>query len=430
MPRNLTDAQIKAIADKGGVVMMNYGSEFLDGDIYAEATRNRQSIKAEYLEVKARNGDATKLRAWLRETRKRFPVRRTAWTKIVDHLEHVMKVGGPQAAGLGSDFDGIDDLPTGMDDVSMLPKSPRSSCAAVTARRRCAACWAKTSCVSSPAWRPPPHRDAGATPRFATWMSRVTSQRRFTLGKYVFPHRDVWHVPCKDDGRTLRWGRWCPELRYARRTPRGVSGRRQVVVHGGRCLRHRSGGDACRPDQQLPRRNPAPPPHDVQAVHCRQCRTSSSSPRKICRASARSPSVPGETAYDPSVYGTMELRMDEAMKYIAEFRAKTGQRLTVSHLMAKAAAMVLKECPTPTRCCAGTSVYLRKRIGVFFQVVMTDEGHDKVDLSGATLYDVEQKSLLEICDEFEEKVDAGARAQGPGAGEDAQDLPRHPATSR
>lgn len=110
------------------------------------------------------------------------------------------------------------------------------------------------------------------------------------------------------------------------------------------------------------------------------------------------------TAYDPSVYGTMELRMDEAMRYIAEFREKTGRRLTVSHLIAKAAAMVLKECPDANAILRWNRVYLRKRIGIFFQVVMTDGGDGRVDLSGATLYDVEQKSLLEIYDEFDDKV--------------------------
>ena len=111
------------------------------------------------------------------------------------------------------------------------------------------------------------------------------------------------------------------------------------------------------------------------------------------------------TAYDPSVYGTMELRMDEAVRYIAEFREKTGKRLTLSHMIAKAAAMVLKECPDANAILRWNRVYLRKRIGVFFQVVMTDEGASKVDLSGATLYDVEGKSLVEIYDEFNDKVD-------------------------
>lgn len=115
-------------------------------------------------------------------------------------------------------------------------------------------------------------------------------------------------------------------------------------------------------------------------------------------------------AYDPSVYGTLELRMDEAMRYIAAFREKTGRRLTVSHLMAKAAAAVMVECPDANAVLRWNRIYLRRRIGVFFQVAMTDEGLGKVDLSGATLYDVEKKSLVEICDEFEAKV-AAVRAR-------------------
>lgn len=118
-------------------------------------------------------------------------------------------------------------------------------------------------------------------------------------------------------------------------------------------------------------------------------------------------------AYDPSVYGTIELRMDAAMRYIAEFREKTGKKLTVSHLMAKAAAMVLAECPDANAILRWNRVYLRKVIGVFFQVVMTDEGDDKVDLSGATLYDVEQKSLHQIYDEFNSKVEAVRARRDP-----------------
>jgi pyruvate/2-oxoglutarate dehydrogenase complex dihydrolipoamide acyltransferase (E2) component len=119
------------------------------------------------------------------------------------------------------------------------------------------------------------------------------------------------------------------------------------------------------------------------------------------------------TAYDPSVYGTIELRMDEAMRYVAEFRAKRGKRLTVSHLVAKAAAMVLKECPDANAILRWNRVYLRRRIGVFFQVLMTDEGAEKVDLSGATLYDVEGKSLDEIYDEFDAKVKSVRERKDP-----------------
>ena len=132
-----------------------------------------------------------------------------------------------------------------------------------------------------------------------------------------------------------------------------------------------------------------------------------------------------QNAYDPSVYGTMELRMDKAMKYIADFRKRTGRRLTVSHLMAKAAAMVMVECPDANAVLRFNRIYLRKRIGVFFQVVMTESGGaatkdgnekeklGKADLSGATLYDVQTKNLVEICDEFERKVDLVRKRQDP-----------------
>ncbi len=116
---------------------------------------------------------------------------------------------------------------------------------------------------------------------------------------------------------------------------------------------------------------------------------------------------------DPSVYGTMEVNMDEAMRYLAEFRARTGRRLTISHMMAKVAAMALKEVPDANAVLRFNRIYLRKRIGIFFQVVMTDEGAGKTDLSGATVYDVERKSLLEIFDEFNAKVEKVRKRQDP-----------------
>jgi pyruvate dehydrogenase E2 component (dihydrolipoamide acetyltransferase) len=66
--------------------------------------------------------------------------------------------------------------------------------------------------------------------------------------------------------------------------------------------------------------------------------------------------------------------------------------------------MALQACPEANAVLRWNRIYLRTRIGVFFQVLMTDEGEDKADLSGATLYDVEKKSLTELVDEFETKV--------------------------
>ena len=118
-------------------------------------------------------------------------------------------------------------------------------------------------------------------------------------------------------------------------------------------------------------------------------------------------------AYDPSVYGSMAVEMTEAMRYIAAYRAKNGKRLTVSHMVAKAAAMALKEVPDANAVLRWNRGYLRREIGVFFQVAMTDEGSDKIDLSGATLYGVDGMTLAEIIGDFEAKVERVRKREDP-----------------
>ncbi|MFT7579224.1 MAG: pyruvate/2-oxoglutarate dehydrogenase complex dihydrolipoamide acyltransferase (E2) component [Myxococcota bacterium] len=119
------------------------------------------------------------------------------------------------------------------------------------------------------------------------------------------------------------------------------------------------------------------------------------------------------TVGDPSTYGSLNVEMDAAMDYLARFRAATGLRVTVSHMMAKVMAAALVRVPDANAILRFHRIYRRKRIGVFFQVVMTDEGEGKVDLSGATIYDVEQKSLHDVITEFETKVDLVRKRKDP-----------------
>jgi len=120
------------------------------------------------------------------------------------------------------------------------------------------------------------------------------------------------------------------------------------------------------------------------------------------------------TAYDPSVYGSLTLRMDPALAYIEAFRAATGKRLTISHLMARAAAAVFEQFPDANVVRRRGRIYRRRRIGVFFQVAMQDPRTGKIDLSGATIHDPERKSLAEICDELDARF-ANVRADRDGA---------------
>jgi pyruvate dehydrogenase E2 component (dihydrolipoamide acetyltransferase) len=110
------------------------------------------------------------------------------------------------------------------------------------------------------------------------------------------------------------------------------------------------------------------------------------------------------TTYDPTVYGTLALRADKVMRYVDELRKRTGQRVTLSHLMAKAVAITLSEMPDANAILRRNRIYLREDIGVFFQVALEDPDTGEIDLSGATIFDAQKKSLPEIVTEFEKKV--------------------------
>jgi pyruvate/2-oxoglutarate dehydrogenase complex dihydrolipoamide acyltransferase (E2) component len=120
------------------------------------------------------------------------------------------------------------------------------------------------------------------------------------------------------------------------------------------------------------------------------------------------------TTYDPSVYGSLTLRMNKALEYIEAFRAATGRRVTVTHLMARAAAAVFERVPDANAILRLGRIYRRKKIGVFFQVAMEDPETGKIDLSGATIHEPERKSLVEICDELEQRF-AKVRKNSDGA---------------
>lgn len=109
-------------------------------------------------------------------------------------------------------------------------------------------------------------------------------------------------------------------------------------------------------------------------------------------------------AYDPSVYGTMTLRVDRALDYLDAFRARTGRRLTLTHLLVKAMATVLAENPDANAVLRFNRIWLRKDIGVFFQVAMEDQESGEIDLSGVTIHGAEKKSVLDILDETEARV--------------------------
>jgi membrane dipeptidase len=117
--RNLTDEQLKALAKNGGVIHLNFFSEFLDSTynqrVKAFIGKHQEDIKA--LEDKGVTGPALRSALY-----RQFPAETATLNPplsvLIDHIDHVVKVAGIDHVGLGSDYDGISSAPQGLEDVS------------------------------------------------------------------------------------------------------------------------------------------------------------------------------------------------------------------------------------------------------------------------------------------------------------------------
>jgi pyruvate/2-oxoglutarate dehydrogenase complex dihydrolipoamide acyltransferase (E2) component len=132
------------------------------------------------------------------------------------------------------------------------------------------------------------------------------------------------------------------------------------------------------------------------------------------------------TAKDPSVYGSVELEMDETLRYIEAFREQTGKRLTVTHLMALGVGKVLEAMPDANAVLRFGRIWLKQEISVFFQVAMKDPETGQIDLSGVTVREPQRKTVAEIVDEFEavaDKVRAGKDEEKEGTRRSFKSMP-------
>src|SRR6202790_1865111 len=124
-PRNMTDEMMKALAAKGGVVQINYHVGFLSQE-FRDAEKADPKINADIgQEVNKRCGDneACQLLEGDKLTRQaveRGKLPRVRYEKIIEHIDHAVKVAGADHVGLGSDFDGAN-MPYGMEDATRLP---------------------------------------------------------------------------------------------------------------------------------------------------------------------------------------------------------------------------------------------------------------------------------------------------------------------
>lgn len=123
-PRNMTDDMIRALASEGGVIQINFYPLFLDATFSKVLSDSHimddgEDIEQEFIKDPS---DPDKRYAWNNVQQALLGLQRPSFRKIADHIDHVVSLVGIEHVGLGSDYDGIEVTPEGMEDISMIPR--------------------------------------------------------------------------------------------------------------------------------------------------------------------------------------------------------------------------------------------------------------------------------------------------------------------
>jgi membrane dipeptidase len=125
-PRNMTDDMLKALAAKNGVAQVNFfcafvSQKYFDAGKKLAAEKDPDYLKVQELFMKPQTPEVAKeLAAAKAKVATKLP--RPPLSDLIDHIDHMVKVAGVDHVGLGSDFDGIDCSPQGLDSAADLPK--------------------------------------------------------------------------------------------------------------------------------------------------------------------------------------------------------------------------------------------------------------------------------------------------------------------
>jgi membrane dipeptidase len=117
-PRNVPDDVLARLADNGGVCMVTFVPKFVSPRVREWDLEAREAAQAAGVDV----GDDPAYDAFIAEHRLTRPAPRAVLDDVVAHCEHVREVAGARHIGLGGDYDGVDALPDGLEDVSAYPR--------------------------------------------------------------------------------------------------------------------------------------------------------------------------------------------------------------------------------------------------------------------------------------------------------------------
>ena len=124
--RNMTDEMIVALAKKGGVVQVNFYCGFISQKFRDNDAADTRALDARMAKETVGKTLSEPDRQILSEKlRKEMGLSRATLADVVDHIDHIRKIAGIDAIGLGGDFDGVSCTPVGLEDVSKYPNLTR-----------------------------------------------------------------------------------------------------------------------------------------------------------------------------------------------------------------------------------------------------------------------------------------------------------------
>lgn len=119
--RNMSDAMLLELRDNGGVIQINFGSNFLS-KTYQDGRQARERQIEEHFQLQGLQRSSPKGRQYIKKYDRLNPVKYADVSDVAAHIDHVVRLIGIDHVGLGSDFDGVgDSLPVGLKDVSDYP---------------------------------------------------------------------------------------------------------------------------------------------------------------------------------------------------------------------------------------------------------------------------------------------------------------------
>lgn len=120
LPRNMTDEMIKDLASHGGVIQINFYPAFLNAEYADKFWPLADEYESAEKEMWKHPRSKVAVERYNKAKQNMFALKRPSYKELVNHIEHAVNLVGAEHVGIGSDFDGIETCPEGLEDIGKM----------------------------------------------------------------------------------------------------------------------------------------------------------------------------------------------------------------------------------------------------------------------------------------------------------------------